>query len=321
MTNSIEAEKDDSTLQNENVYQPKYVEIETLDEIEANQAHSDERDVKVLQSKSISTIRQERRIADTLRMKLKNSYVSQNSFTSRIQQKINSKLDLEVDRYELDENVILPVYRISEDIIAIGYENNRMSDSLYSAHYSSELWNAYWKPLNIPGQVNTIVLQGGRIRNIIKHKVIDSLRILPNRDLIFNVYGTEGIAKSRIREFVFYVDECNMYEFYVLKNYNDSIGSPLFASIKPLNLIISENEETINKSNQIGLYQGLSGKDNKERLFKQIAGTELYLMFDDSFPINCKVDYPSRSLFWKTEQSVMVPIWLSSLDLNGDGCL
>lgn len=294
----------------------------------------EEKEIKVNQPTSTVMKNIERRKKSPTQIKIEEEYKQAEEYRKlykklsksipleeRIANNIDPKRSIIDDRYKLENNVFLPVYKFSENLIGIAYENPQMNDSIFQKFMTGEIQRAYYEPINIDNVLTTIEFKKNRLGNLIRHREIDSTRMVGNEKLILYIYGTNGNTTAMIKEFLFHLDECNLYEIYRLTEIDSSIGNPILASIKPIELMLPENNDEINRLKQITAYGGCCGKDNKDKLFKRIMNTDLYIFSDDSYPLNGKVDYPSRSVLWNSNDTIMTPLWISSLDFFGDSCL
>jgi hypothetical protein len=233
--------------------------------------------------------------------------------------------------FVFEENLILPVYILSEKTTAIVINLNDTQvptkydklfekiDSKYSL--SSDYYHA------TPDSITNFTF----IDTIGEYKLIRNLafenEIKKNFDEKYYVYGTKGFSEMKINDVVLGLDECETNIIgLVIKNF-DTVknGKPIFCSNQILHLNYSRNykqvESLIEKYNTSQLNDYTDSV--KTKVFANIDST--YFSFQDDFiwgikSKKTKCSYPSRGIYIFRKDNTVNPIWFSSLDLFGISC-
>lgn len=126
-------------------------------------------------------------------------------------------------------------------------------------------------------------------------------------------------------ELASYEDECLEYFEYLIDTTSISLEDKvLFSSPYVIDLVFENNPEV----------DLLLQKDYREdcvdcpnstkfqRSFARISGTNnLYFVFADTFPLNNKLDTPSRALILINHKNEVIYLWYDEIDLFGCSCL
>lgn len=138
-------------------------------------------------------------------------------------------------------------------------------------------------------------------------------------------YTTKKIGSTKILELGASQNECLEYYEYSIDATNISLNDKvLFSSPYIIDLVFENNpkiDSLIKKSFRKECMDCPSSGD-LERTFARIKGTDnLYFVYADTFPINNKLDTPSRALVLINKRNEVIYLWYEELDLFGCSCL
>jgi hypothetical protein len=153
-------------------------------------------------------------------------------------------------------------------------------------------------------------------------KVYDKLYPLSKPSIYW--YSLKKKGKSNLPKLAYMGGECLSYFQYDLNlTQEEEQENIVFGSPYSLDL------EFLNKSKLDALFKHQFQKKcldcptnyGDQKIFAQLKGTNIYFTQADSWPINDKLDAPSRSMVIHTKERKLITLWNSELDLFGCGCL
>ncbi len=140
-----------------------------------------------------------------------------------------------------------------------------------------------------------------------------------------NYYTTKQIDSTKILELGIYVDECLEYFEYSIDTTNISKNDKLLFSSPFLIDLVFENSPKVDSLLQNDYKKECLDCPNSTKLqksFSRVKGTNnLYFVFADTFPINNKLDTPSRALILINKKNEIIYLWYDEVDLFGCSCL
>jgi len=154
--------------------------------------------------------------------------------------------------------------------------------------------------------------------------LLDSLFKNKNKPSIY-YYTTDKIDSTKIMKLGAYVDECLEYYQYSIDTTNISKNDKvLFSSPHKIDLIFESNNkiDSLIKSNYKKECIDCPNSTEHQKTFARIKGTDnLYFIYADTFPINNKLDTPSRALILINRENEIIYLWYDEIDLFGCSCL
>lgn len=188
----------------------------------------------------------------------------------------------------------------SEDFIDISIENNILTRSKLTATIDS---TAQYKVVFHP-------------------ELADSL--LKTINPTITAFTTAGRVETKVVNFGSYAGECLEYYNYLLdsKPFNKN-AKVLFGSIYNLSLAY-KNHPKVDAAMRDQLNEKCSDCPNsmeEQQTFATLEGVEgLYFMYADTFPLNNKLETPSRALVMEMDGKLAY-LWYQEVDLFGCSCL
>ncbi len=254
---------------------------------------------------------------DSILNKIIDNIINENDLTKN-NKELLTELKLNFNDTLVFEKPLSPIYRLSQEEIGIfsfpryKYENN----SLINVSKELDLLKSFDTIKN-----NTIE-HFGKVK--FYPFVLDSL--FPDRENPFIYYYTDKESKlSQIINFGTYVDECLEYFEFSLDNKKIDLKEKLLFS-SPHNIDVTfKNYPKIDSilKNQVKKdCLDCPNSDHFEKTFALLDGTKnVYFVYADTFPINDKLDTPSRGLIYLDKSNTVKYIWHEALDLFGCSCL
>ena len=142
---------------------------------------------------------------------------------------------------------------------------------------------------------------------------------------IINYYTVNKIDSTQISELGAYLDECLEYYEYSIDTTNISINDKLlFCSPYKIDLTFesSINVDSLLKNQVKKECLDCPNSSHLEKTFAKLNGTEnVYFIYADTFPLNNKLDTPSRGLILLKGNNEIVYLWYDEIDLFGCSCL
>lgn len=142
---------------------------------------------------------------------------------------------------------------------------------------------------------------------------------------IINYYTVNKIGSTQINELGAYVDECLEYYEYSIDTTNISISDKLlFCSPYKIDLTFESTVkvDSLLKKQVKKECLDCPNSSHLEKTFAKLSGTEnIYFVYADTFPLNNKLDTPSRGLILVKENNEIVYLWYDEIDLFGCSCL
>ena len=138
-------------------------------------------------------------------------------------------------------------------------------------------------------------------------------------------YTTSRKDSTRIKELGIYVDECLEYYEYSIDTTNISLNDKvLFSSPYKIDLVYKSDftaDSLIKAQFRKECYDCPNSLDSL-KTFARVKGTNnLFFAYADTFPINNKLDTPSRALILINEKDEIIYLWYEEIDLFGCSCL
>ena len=155
-------------------------------------------------------------------------------------------------------------------------------------------------------------------------EILDSIYTTHEKPTI-NLFTPDTMITVQIKDLGFHFKSCFEYFQYSFgtKNIyeNDSI---LFGSTLAIDLTPERNDKIdslISQQVKTECYD-CPNSDHLIKTFAKVDGTDnLYFVYADTFPLNNKLDTPSRGLVIVRDDNRVVYLWHSEIDLFGCSCL
>lgn len=243
--------------------------------------------------------------------------LSDQNLTENNQIFLNSLKEINQEEFAF-RKAIAPIYRLSEYEIGIfsfpKYEH--INNRLISISKEKELIDRFD---SIEG--NTMEHFG---KLIFYPKLLNSIsQTEPRTELYF--YTTSKVDSTQIKELGIYVDECLEYYEYSIDTNNISLNDNLlFSSHMKIDLVYEPYPkiDSVIKSQNNPECNDCPNSLDSLKTFAKIKGADnLYFAYADTFPINDKLDTPSRALIYINEKSEIIYLWYEEIDLFGCSCL
>lgn len=140
-----------------------------------------------------------------------------------------------------------------------------------------------------------------------------------------NLYTTNQIGSTKILELGSYIDECLEYFIYSVDTTNISVNDQLLFSSPFLIDLIFEKYPKVDLLLQNEYKEecfDCPSSATFQKSFAKLKGTNnIYFVYADTFPINDKLDTPSRALILINEKEEIIYLWYEEMDLFGCRCL
>ena len=215
------------------------------------------------------------------------------------------------------EQTLFPIFRMFPSDPAIYFTPKyKMESRKYVSITPEEKWV---KSLDKPFvEVN----QGTKI---LKHPhFLDSIYQTGEKPSIF-LYSSSGKIMSMVRELSQTVDECDEAYRYSIDTSAFAIhDSILIGSPYPIDLVYEKNSkvDSLFLAEENCEYCDCPSSNHLHRCFARLEGTEnVWFVYADTFPLNNKLDTPSRAMIYIKSNGEYVYLWLESMDLFGCACL
>ena len=153
-------------------------------------------------------------------------------------------------------------------------------------------------------------------------EILDSIYTTREKPTV-NLFTPDTMINAQIKDLGFHFKPCFEYFQYSFKiNEEDSL---LFGSTLAIDLIPEKNAEVDSLISQQVVKRECYDCPSSQHLlrtFAKIDGTDnLYFVYADTFPLNNKLDTPSRGLVLVKSDNRVVYLWYSEIDLFGCSCL
>ena len=211
------------------------------------------------------------------------------------------------------EKILFPVFRLSEDEIGV-FEFRDYVQSLADRSIEAELIDKAEKE------------DSADVDNFEKlvyyPEILDSIYTTLEKPTV-NLFTPDTMITAQIKDLGFHFKPCFEYFQYSFKiNEEDSL---LFGSTLAIDLIPEKNAEVDSLISQQVVKRECYDCPSSQHLlrtFAKIDGTDnLYFVYADTFPLNNKLDTPSRGLVLVKSDNRVVYLWYSEIDLFGCSCL
>ncbi len=143
----------------------------------------------------------------------------------------------------------------------------------------------------------------------------------------FYIYGTQGNAKTKIKDIVFGLDDCrtNIFAFCIDNSNIKSIGHPIFCSDKLIDIKYLNDYSNIERN--IENYLSKIPSDYNDSIKVKVLGNvdNFYFTYNDDFlwgqnPNKTKCKFPTRSIYIIGKKNNISRFWTEGLDLFGIPC-
>jgi hypothetical protein len=229
--------------------------------------------------------------------------------------------------YEGGRQMFYPVYELSPKTTALVVplsevgERRGVLDSIFNDIAKAD---GIYETRGIP-KTHTLYDTTGIYKLVKSNKLETAFRKYFDSDLY--VYGTNGYAKTKVKDIVYGLDECisNVFAFCFDKRSIAAIGHPLFCSDKLIDLNYAKEYNKIEQS--IHSYEAKQKDDYtdsiKTKVFAHVG--DFYFTYHDDFTIEhkthkSKCKFPGRSVYWVDAKSSVDCFWTTGLDWFGIPC-
>ncbi|WP_291722561.1 hypothetical protein [Bernardetia sp.] len=139
-------------------------------------------------------------------------------------------------------------------------------------------------------------------------------------------YTTKGHKSAKITNFGVGIDQCEPYYFYPFDAKPNLADSVLLGSKLKIDLVYERNLQIDsllrNSLSPKECYYDCPSSSHLSKTFARLKGTtNVYFIYADTFPINDKLDTPSRGIIFINQNGDFVYLWKDSMDLFGCACL
>jgi hypothetical protein len=229
--------------------------------------------------------------------------------------------------YERGRQLFYPVYELSPKTTALVVplseigERRGVLDSIFNDVAKTD---GIYETRGIP-KTHTLYDTTGIYKLVKSSKLETAFRNYFDGELY--VYGTNGYAKTKVKDIVYGLDECisNVFAFCFDKRSIATIGHPLFCTDKLIDLNYAKEYNKIEQS--IHTYEAKQKDDYtdsiKTKVFAHVG--DFYFTYHDDFKVEhkthkSKCKFPGRSVYWVDAKSSVDCFWTTGLDWFGIPC-
>lgn len=250
---------------------------------------------------------------------------------NNLKKKTNSINNVEKDSIQIDKEFgsIFSVFKVSPKsfgiFIELEFNQKNELNKLYSKMGESLLNLAIDKKFD---KSNLILMDSSGYQSLYSNpKITNSLSKYINKN--FNLYCTKGITKSKIKDITFHLSDCQTN--YVILRFHpisDTLGYPVFAMEKKIDLKYGKFEELKTKYNSVENKEDKDYPDNKHvtlfarkdnYYFGYRDDFKRYENKNDDYYENLKVYFPYRVVL-KSNKTSLNKIFYNEMDLFGVPC-
>ncbi len=218
-----------------------------------------------------------------------------------------------------------PIYRLRQNMTSIisfdDYERNLLEEAIRT----DSITFSYYRMTNESENIIAVDSTYNIDEHIYYYTRLDSLKKIKNLDQSIIAIGLNGTTSLEIRNVGFMLGDCLEFVTYEIDNSDIPTGiNFIFGSTEEIILEFNNNKklDSLHKITYEETCYDCVYKYEQLVSFARFKGVEdLYFCYADSFPINNKYDYPTRSLTMVMHDTSIAHLWYKNIDLFGCSCL